>query len=30
MRTISSQTQLNKEYVQFEFVYIQVSGKFKK
>jgi len=30
MRTSSSHTQLNKKYVQLEFVYMQVSGNFKK
>jgi len=30
MRTNSSHTQLNKKYVQLEFVYMQVSSKPKK
>jgi len=30
MRTSSSHTQLNKEYVQLEFVYMQVMWHFKK
>jgi len=30
MRTTSSHTQLNEEYVQLEFVYIQVTSNCKK